>query len=118
MNVNLNTVIKDDKNKVIMEQPEVKDEDGNIVKEGKELTVRTLLVRSLLAFSEQEKVPAEKKYEKYKMAMRLQDADSAINLKSEEISMLKITVGESFPNPLIVGRVWDILENEIQVTEA
>jgi len=54
-------------------------------------------------------VSGEEKFKKFKLASKISDADGPVDLKSEEISLLKKLIGELYA-PVIVGRAWDMLE--------
>lgn len=53
---------------------------------------------------------AEVKYQRYTIAQRITENPADITLSSEEVALVKKTVGR-FGSPVVVGRVWDLLES-------
>ena len=79
----------------------IKDLEGN---EG-EGTIGQAIRNALLA--NEEKDTADDKLKKYKLAMDC-IADE-VDLKAEDITLIKKCVGKHFP-PLVVGRVFDVID--------
>lgn len=78
------------------------DGKGNAV----EATLRMAIVNAVLSPVERES--GIEKAKKYDLAMRVYKEDE-VDLKAEEITLIKERVGEVFP-PLIVGQVFNLLE--------
>jgi hypothetical protein len=53
----------------------------------------------------------EQKYSDFSLAVKITKTPEAIAFSSEEITRLKTKVGK-FYGPLVVGRVWDLLEQK------
>jgi hypothetical protein len=94
----------------------LQDSEGNeIIMPGKPaMTLKDVIVSSVLQPKEQE--TQEVKYEKYALFKRIKEAkieaDSTIilDIKIEELSLIKKAIGELQP-PLIMGQCFDLLEN-------
>lgn len=74
-----------------------------------DLTVREVLVNSLLAEFPGEKIDGEEKLKRYKLAIKIQEAKAEVDLSSEEIVKVKELVGKGW-TPLISGQVWELIE--------
>jgi hypothetical protein len=76
---------------------------------GKSLTMRDVCINSLLTPTQgdDEKV----KWDKYEIYKKLRDAKGEVELKLEELNVLKKCVGKIQP-PLLMGQVYDMLENK------
>jgi hypothetical protein len=91
------------------------DSEGNeIILPGKPaMTLKDVIVSSILQPKEQE--TQESKYEKYAIFKKIKDAKPeadttiAVDLKIEDIALIKKAIGELQP-PLIMGQCFDILE--------
>lgn len=74
------------------------------------LTLKTVSVNSLLAILPNENPSGEEKAQSFSLAMKIHDAQDAIDLKAEEVVRLKTFIGKSY-GPLVVGRAYALLEN-------
>lgn len=75
---------------------------------GRILTLRDVCVNSLLSpIQEDNEV---KKYEKYELFKKIRDASSEVELKAEEIVIIKKCIGH-FQPPLILGQAYDLLDS-------
>ena len=97
MFIKLNSVILDLDNAVIKNDDE-------------ELTLKTVCINSLLGAYKDEKIDGVGKNKRFILAMKLHDTDE-IDLKSEDIVLLKELIGNSYM-PIVVGRAYALLENE------
>ncbi len=89
---------------------EMKDVDG----EGKavDATLKLAIVNALLAPAQNEKgVDKVRTYELAKKVYSV-DGDELVELSAEDITLIKEKVGETFPSPLVVGQVFDLLEQK------
>lgn len=90
---------------------QLRDVEGNILKGEKErpLTMRDVCINSLLTpvQGDDEKV----KWEKYEIFKSMRDSKEEVDLKIEQITILKKAVGKVQP-PLLMGQIWDMLENK------
>jgi hypothetical protein len=90
------------------------DFDGQPIKEKADadgLTMRRVLIRSAMYIEDGNNPPGEAKFKQYQLAAKI-DAippDGAANFSIEELAALKANVGKMWL-PLIVGRVWSILD--------
>lgn len=98
MKVDVTQVFKTMDGQVMIEN----DGKGNAV----EATLRMAIVNAVLSPVERES--GIEKAKKYDLAMRVYKEDE-VDLKAEEITLIKERVGEVFP-PLIVGQVFNLLE--------
>lgn len=82
-------------------------DDADLTENGKPVILRDILVNSLMSLSKQDVgISGVDKYKRYELAMNLDG-----NLKSEDITLIKKLVGQMY-TPLIIGRVYDILEKK------
>jgi len=90
---------------------QLKDVEGKPLKGEKErpLTMRDVCINSLLTpvQGDDEKV----KWEKYEIFKSMRDSKEEVDLKIEQITILKKSVGKVQP-PLLMGQIWDMLENK------
>jgi len=79
---------------------------------GMPLTLKDICIGALLTPNQQD---AEKvKWDKYEVFKKLRDAQKQddkiiVEIRSEEITMLKVAVGKT-QTPLIMGQCWEMLE--------
>ena len=88
----------------------IKDFNGNAIKDGEaDVIARPLLVNALTLLGQDDKeLSGDDRFKRYKLAIKITDNDE-VDLTSEEVSHIKGIVGKMF-QPLIVGRLFDILE--------
>lgn len=73
-------------------------------------TLQTACVESLGAiYRDEQSVAAEEKFKRYMLAEKIINATKTTDFTIDEVSMLRTMVGKH-PSPIIVGRVWEILE--------
>jgi hypothetical protein len=82
----------------------------DIMTEKGDLTLRSVLVNSLMGNYKEENISGEEKLNRFILAEKIQKNDE-IELKSEEISKIKKLIAKAFTT-LIVGKTYKILENE------
>jgi hypothetical protein len=75
------------------------------------MTLRDVLLNSLNAEVEGEKIEGREKFRRFKLAMRISEHDSA-SLSADEITLLKGQVAK-FYRALVVGQVWELLDPEV-----
>jgi hypothetical protein len=89
----------------------LKDVEGHPLQgeKGKTLTMRDVCINSLLTpvQGDDEKL----KWEKYEIFKKLRDATDEVELKLEELNIVKKAVGKLQP-PLLMGQVWEMLEGK------
>lgn len=56
-------------------------------------------------------ISGQKKFDRWALATKINNANGVINLKSEEITLLKNLIGKGF-GPIVVGPAWDVLEGK------
>lgn len=78
----------------------------------KNATLSVVAIEALLAFvpSEMQTLTGDEKAKRYEAAFGLRDKKE-VNLKIEDVALIKKLVGEMF-GPLIVGQVYRMLEGE------
>ncbi len=72
-------------------------------------TLRSVLVRAALFVDRGKNPTAPEKLASYGLAKRIATSSSLIDLPAEDVSHLKERIGVMF-TPLVMGRVWEILE--------
>lgn len=76
----------------------------------KPTTVRFVVVNALMAQLPSERdLSADKKLERFDLALKLQSAEGDVKLDAEKTALIKKMVGAVY-NPLIVGRVFQIID--------
>lgn len=90
---------------------QLKDVEGKPLQgdKGKSLTMRDVCINSLLTpvQGDDEKV----KWEKYEIFKKLRDAEDEVELKLEELNIVKKAVGK-IQSQLLMGQVWEMLEGK------
>jgi len=82
---------------------------GQVVGESEPMTVRLAATRSLTAsFRDEQSLPGDQKIVRFHLALKMTDTDEP-NLEAEEIVLVKKVIGKMY-GPVIVGRVWAILD--------
>jgi hypothetical protein len=74
------------------------------------LTLERVTVSALLQPSKEE--TGDEKYKKYGFMKRIHDAKEPVELKTDEISFIKKSIGSSAFTALVVGQAWDLLEGQ------
>ncbi len=89
----------------------IKDLNGNPVQLDENGKVATLadIVQMVLLSPTDENVSGEDKMKRFKLAMKVSDNVDEISI--EDAALIKQLVGK-LPSPLIVGRVYQLMENE------
>ena len=77
--------------------------------EFEEMTLKDVIVNSLLGEFEGEKLTGEQKLERYKLAMMVQGAKAEVDLNSKDMVLVKDLIGKSW-SPLISGQAWELIE--------
>jgi len=93
---------------------ELKTLKGETLKDSEKnnITLKTVTINCLLGESNDDKMlSGEKKLEKYLLAEKIYTSESEIDIKSDEISMIKKIISENYP-PLISGQCWLIMEGD------
>jgi hypothetical protein len=87
----------------------LKDLKGEPIKtdEG-ELTLERVAVSSLLQPAKDE--TGDSKYKKYGIIKQIHGAAEPVELKSEDVSLVKRAIGESQFTAIVTGQAWDLLE--------
>ena len=86
--------------------------DGRPVEKGEDfvaLTLKDVCMNALLAFDPNGKMTGKDKFERYSTAVKLQEAETEVELGAEDVVKIKECVGILY-SPLIVGQVWNMLE--------
>jgi len=74
---------------------------------GRTLTVKDVCVNSLLI--PQQSDNEKTKWEKYEIYRKIKDSKDDVELKTEELLVLKKAIGATQPT-LIMGQVWELIE--------
>jgi len=75
---------------------------------GRPLTIRDIIVNSVLTPIQED--DDRKKFEKWEIFKKVRDAGDEVTLTIEEVGVIKKATGKIQP-PLIMGQVWEALEN-------
>ncbi len=90
----------------------LKDQDNQ------DLTLGSTCVSALLTMTEKDsKLAGLERKKRADLADRIYDKKEPVNLDVKEISLLKDLVGEVY-SPLIVKRVWDLLDPDVESTKS
>lgn len=127
MKVDVNYKFKDLEGKVVKEQVLDEDEKGNpkrdkegfpLLKFGTPLTLRKICIEVLVnppvdidpQTRRPKEIESEKKLKMWNLAQAIHASDGLIDLKSEEIVMLKSLINKRYASPLTVAQAFAILE--------
>lgn len=80
----------------------IKTDDG-------ELTLERVAISALLQPAKDE--TGENKYKKYSLMKLIHGAKEAVELKAEDIAMVKKAIGDSSFTALVTGQAWELIEN-------
>ena len=82
---------------------------GQVVSEKEPMTIRLAATRSLTAvYRDEQNLKGDEKVSRFHLALKIVDEDEP-DLKAEDIVLIKKLVGKMY-GPVIVGRVWSILD--------
>ena len=86
----------------------------NGLKRGKPFRLKAVATNVLLmtetdGTGRPKELKGEEKVERYALAMKIYKSDGLVDLKSEEISLLKKLIGRAY-GPLTVGQAWEVLD--------
>ena len=99
---------------ILNENKEVVYEDGVpkliSMPTGEALTAKKLCIDGLLG-GQLENLDGNGKYKRWSLAKKIKESNGNTVLTAEEVVSLKDIIGKSY-NPLIVGQIYDILENK------
>jgi len=73
-------------------------------------TLKLVLINALLSPTDKES--GIDKVKKYELAKKIYRAEDDVELTVEEVALCKKRVGEVFPNPIVVGQVFELLEGK------
>jgi hypothetical protein len=74
---------------------------------GVPLTFKDICINALLTPEQGD--DDKKKWEKYEVFKKVRDAKDTLELKVEDITLIKKCIGKTSP-PLVMGQCWEILE--------
>lgn len=81
----------------------------------KSLTLGSVCVESLMAsFPDEERLSGNDKVKRFKLAQKIYNR-TPVDITVEDASLIKELIGKAY-GPLIVGQVWDLLENNKEVS--
>lgn len=89
----------------------INDLDGKMFKieNDQPLTLGRVVISSL---HQGEKLTGDEKYKRHDMMVRIHSQVEPVELKVDEVALLKRVVGESNFTPWVCGEAWDMLEGE------
>jgi len=83
---------------------------GSVIGESEPMTIRLAATRALTAqYRDELDLAGEEKVARFHLALRLTD-ETEPDLKAEDIVLIKSVVGKMY-GPVVVGRVWNILDS-------
>lgn len=86
------------------------DFDGNAVKENdKEILLGSLIFNAIQQSKDNSDISGEEKYGRFKLIEKIVKGGD-IELTIEELATIKKCIGSGIYTPLVVGRVYDLLE--------
>jgi hypothetical protein len=93
------------------------DVQGNpIVTAGKPMTVREAIGNALHAALQGEQPNGDEKYKRFQLSLKIETSDGKPDLTTEDLSRIKDVVGKAF-GPLVVGRVFDLLDQKMEAVK-
>jgi hypothetical protein len=75
-------------------------------------SAKQLLLRALVNGVPNESITAEEKLKRYQLMLTLSTSDHIVDLKAEDITLLKALAGKVYP-AVFVGRLHEILETSV-----
>jgi len=92
---------------------QLKDLDGKtIVEKDGAITLKSICINSLMAnYQDEKNLSGEEKFKRYELAMKISENGKDVDLKAEDISLIKQLVGKAF-TPLVVGQTYKMLEDK------
>lgn len=112
MKFNLNVVLKNLDGSPVTEAVVDRMEEGKqVVRKVVEVTMAGIATNALLSVPQEQDMPTQVKYNRYKLAQRIAGAEGEVELSAEEVSMLKDLIGKAYA-PLVVGQAFDLLEGK------
>ena len=113
MKIKINSIMKNVYREPLRSQrkkPQTKAEQkAGKAPEFEDLTLKDVIVNSLLGEFEGEKLTGEEKLERYKLAMLIQETKAEVGLSSKDTVLIKELIGKSW-SPLISGQAWGLIE--------
>jgi len=82
---------------------------GTPVPEG--MTVGSCAIAALQHLYQGEEITPDVKVKRFKLAVRIAQADLPLSLTADDVSVIKTVVGKYW-NPLVVGRVFEAIDPE------
>jgi hypothetical protein len=111
MRKNFEVAITDFDGKPIFSEPEVRGKEGTVEKAAVTFTLKSAAIQALnVLHQDEQSLPAEKKFERYRIAMKIATGDP-VELNVDELALVKQLIGRVF-TPIVVGRAWEILEKD------
>ena len=97
----------------------ITDLQGKVVKgdDGQLFTYKSVIGAALFAINVQNPPSAQEKYERFKLSVKIESATATggqVDLTTEDMTRIKDCVGFAY-GPLVVGRVYDWLEDKPQL---
>ena len=77
--------------------------------EFEDMLLKDAMVNSLLAEIKDDPLTGDEKLERYRLAMKIQDAKTDLDLTSKEIVLIKDMIAKVW-SPLISGQAWEMIE--------
>lgn len=91
-------------------QPIIDFDGKELIEEGKPVTVGLVIFRSLLgAYQDEQNLSGEEKFTRGELAMRVKAAEDVMNLKAEDVVLVKKLVAKMFTT-FVVWQMWKILD--------
>ena len=81
--------------------------DVPLKSDNKIITFKDIAIHSILAPIQGD--DEKKKWDKYEIYLKLKEATSEVELKTEQVAILKSAIGKMQPS-LVMGQCWEIIE--------
>lgn len=89
----------------------VDENDIESVKKGREdMTLREVIVTALVSPLPDEKLDISEQMKRYKLVTKIQATKIEIELKSDEVVLIKDLISKTWPSPLISGQAFEMIE--------
>ena len=115
MKINLKQALRSFEGEVLKKpvQTEKKDKRGQPVIERRDMTLGTVCIDSLQAIYQDEKnLEAEEKMRRFVLAEEIYLADEEMDIKDDQVVLLKKVIDKAFPSMLVVGQAYRMLEGK------
>ena len=76
----------------------------------KPATLESVCMQALMVKFKDEEPTADDKVKRFKLGLRICSTEQPVDVKADEITLLKDRVSKGYDNPVIVGRAFELLD--------